>query len=214
MVTSPIMRLSRGSTLSHCIAKTPGVLKSGSGVPVVVQKELYVEFPLWLSGLRTWLLSMKMRFWFLALFSGLRIPCCHKPGHRLQMWLCLILAWLWCRLAAAGLIPPQPGNFHMPQVWPLKKKGGVGCCSVWITFKRHFCHSVTSRVLGALCQEQRLDIFLVIPQGCAYTLFEYGLGLKVVDNLSRGRPDDYTNDKCKWNVFLIRNLPSHASINC
>ena len=39
-----------------------------------------------------------------------------------------------------------------------------------------------SGVLGALCQEQRPNTFLVIPQGCTYTLFQYCLGLKVVDN--------------------------------
>ena len=34
----------------------------------------------------------------------------------------LALLWLWCRLAAAAPIPPEPGNFHMPQVWPYKPK--------------------------------------------------------------------------------------------
>ena len=28
------------------------------------------------------------------------------------------LLWLWHRAAAAALIHPLPGNFHMPQVWP------------------------------------------------------------------------------------------------
>ena len=28
------------------------------------------------------------------------------------------LLWLWCRLAAIAPIRPQPGNLHMPEVWP------------------------------------------------------------------------------------------------
>ena len=29
----------------------------------------------------------------------------------------LALPWLWCGPAAVALIQPQPGNFHMTQVW-------------------------------------------------------------------------------------------------
>jgi len=28
------------------------------------------------------------------------------------------LLWLWFRPAMAATIQPQPGNFHMPRVWP------------------------------------------------------------------------------------------------
>ena len=45
------------------------------GVPVVAHR------------LRTWLVSMRMWVWSLALFSGLRIWSCLKPGHGLQMQL-------------------------------------------------------------------------------------------------------------------------------
>ena len=33
----------------------------------------------------------------------------------------MALLWLWCRPAAVALIPPlawEPGNFHMPPLWP------------------------------------------------------------------------------------------------
>ena len=40
------------------------------------------EFPLWVSGLRTWLVSMSMWVQSLASLSGLRIPHCHKIQHR------------------------------------------------------------------------------------------------------------------------------------
>ena len=45
------------------------------------------EFPLWLSGLRTWLVSMRMWVWSLASLSGLRIWHCHKLWCRWQTWL-------------------------------------------------------------------------------------------------------------------------------
>ena len=44
-------------------------------VPIVVQRK-------WI-----WLASMRMQFQSLALFSGLRIPCCHELWCRSQMWL-------------------------------------------------------------------------------------------------------------------------------
>ena len=45
------------------------------------------EFPLWLSRLRTQLVSMRMQDQRLALFSGLRIWHCCKVLCRSQMWL-------------------------------------------------------------------------------------------------------------------------------
>ena len=50
-------------------------------------KDIFTEFPLWLSGLRTWLLSMKMRAHSLASLSGLSIWHCHTLQHRSQMQL-------------------------------------------------------------------------------------------------------------------------------
>ena len=50
----------------------------------VIRKE-FQEFLLWLSRLRTQLVSMSMRVQSLALLSGLRICCCHKLWCRLQM---------------------------------------------------------------------------------------------------------------------------------
>ena len=43
------------------------------------------EFPLWLSGLRTQLVSMRMQVGSLALFSGLSLRHCCKVWHSLQM---------------------------------------------------------------------------------------------------------------------------------
>ena len=45
------------------------------------------EFPLWLSGLQAWPVSMRMRVRSLALFSGLRISCCCELWCRSQTWL-------------------------------------------------------------------------------------------------------------------------------
>ena len=59
------------------------------------------EFLVWLSGLRTQLVSMRMRIPFLASLGGLRIWCCHElcVGHRCGWDL---LLWLRCRPAAAA----------------------------------------------------------------------------------------------------------------
>ena len=48
--------------------------------------------------------------------SELRIWCYHELWCRLQIG--LDPALLWHRLEAVALIWSQPGNFHMPQVWP------------------------------------------------------------------------------------------------
>ena len=42
------------------------------------------EFPLWLSRLKTWLVSMRMQVWSLASLSELRIWYCHELWCRLQ----------------------------------------------------------------------------------------------------------------------------------
>ena len=65
-------------------------------------------FPLWLSGLRTQLVSMRMLVQSLTPLSGLRILTCHGLRYWLQIWLGwhLVLLWLWRRLAAAALVQP------------------------------------------------------------------------------------------------------------
>ena len=50
-------------------------------------KKRVKELLLWLSRLRTRLVSMKMQVQSLALLSGLQIWCCCKLQHRLLMWL-------------------------------------------------------------------------------------------------------------------------------
>ena len=64
-----------------------------------------MEFHLWLSGLRTHLVSMRMQVQSLALLSGLRIQHCCKCniGSRYSS----DLAWPWHTPAAAVLIPPS-----------------------------------------------------------------------------------------------------------
>ena len=46
-------------------------------------KRTPMDFPLWLSGLRSQLVSMGMQVQSLASLSGLRIRCCHEPLHKL-----------------------------------------------------------------------------------------------------------------------------------
>ena len=42
------------------------------------------DFPLWLSRLQTWLVSMRVRVQSLASFSRLKIRCCHELWYRSQ----------------------------------------------------------------------------------------------------------------------------------
>ena len=70
------------------------------------------EFPLWLSGLRTQLVSMRLWVPSLASLSGLRIwhaTIC-SIGYRCGSDLTLL--WLWCRMAVAA--PTQ----HLAQEFP------------------------------------------------------------------------------------------------
>ena len=71
-------------------------------------KKIKWEFPLWLSRLRTWLVSMKMCARSLALLSGLRIWCYCE---------------LQCRSAAAA--PIQPLAWELP-------------CYIGIALKKHY----------------------------------------------------------------------------
>ena len=48
----------------------------------VSQKDRYLEFLLWLGGLRTQLVSMRMQIQTLALLSGLKDPALLWLGHR------------------------------------------------------------------------------------------------------------------------------------
>ena len=54
---------------------------------MLFEKESILEFPLWLSGLRTRPVSMRTWVQSLALLSGLRIQLCHRLLCRLQMQL-------------------------------------------------------------------------------------------------------------------------------
>ena len=56
-------------------------------MPTPPYKDDFREFPLWLSGLRTWLVSMRMQVPSLASLNGLRIQRCRKLRHGSQIWL-------------------------------------------------------------------------------------------------------------------------------
>ena len=78
--------------ITRAVAKNDDKSKSNFPTPKMERKSDHVssllrEFPLWLSGLRTQLVSMRMCVQSLALLSELRIQCCHKLQCRLQMQL-------------------------------------------------------------------------------------------------------------------------------
>ena len=89
------------------------------------------QFLLWLSGLRIWLASMRMRVWSLALLSGLKDhvteSCCVGSGRSSDP----LLPWLWRRLAAAAPIRPlgweRPYAVGMDTKRQKRKKRYVHC---------------------------------------------------------------------------------------
>ena len=62
------------------------------------------EFPLWLSGYRIWLGTMRLRVWSLASFSELRIQHCCRLWCSCRHSSDMALLWLWHRPAAAAPI--------------------------------------------------------------------------------------------------------------
>ena len=94
-------------------------------------KKKFPECPLWLSGLRTQLVSMNIQVRSLALLNGLKDPV--LPQAVVVVCRCGLdpmLLWLWCSLAAAALI--RPLAWELPQAtggalkWKKKKKKEVG----------------------------------------------------------------------------------------
>ena len=96
----------KGENQCYALKHLGGVLRalweSMNTTDVIVLRIL--EFPLWLSRLRTWLVSMRMWVWSLASLSELRIWCCHELWYRWQTRLGSCIACLW--LAAVALIRP------------------------------------------------------------------------------------------------------------
>ena len=81
----------------HTHTETNGEIKG------LIQEFLIEEFPLWLRGLQTQLISMRMWVQSLALLRGLRILCGCGCGVGQQLQL---------------RFDPEPGNFHMLWVRP------------------------------------------------------------------------------------------------
>ena len=87
-------------------------------------KEKTEEFPLWLSGVWTWLVSMKMWFWSLASLSRLRLWCFCCVGHRCGSD--PLLLWLWRRLAGVG--PIQSLAWELPYAAGAALKNQIYIC--------------------------------------------------------------------------------------
>ena len=65
------------------------------------------EFPLWLSRLRSWLVSMRMWVQSPVSLSGLRIPCCHELRCRSQTQLgsSVAVAMVWTGSCSSDSTP-------------------------------------------------------------------------------------------------------------
>ena len=83
---------------------------------------MILEFPLWLSRLRTQLVSMRMQVRSLASLSGLRIQHCHELLYSSKTWLSLDLPLLWYRQAAFTLIQTLAWELPYAEGVALKKK--------------------------------------------------------------------------------------------
>ena len=72
----------------------------------------FLKFPLWLSKLRIWLVSVRMQVQSLTSLSGLRIWHCHKLQCRLQIQLGSTVAVAQDSSCSSDPTP-KPRNFHM-----------------------------------------------------------------------------------------------------
>ena len=79
----------------------------------------FKEFPMWLSGLQTQLLSMRMQIRFLALLSGLRIRNCRELWCRSQPRL---RSWVAMTVASSSNLTPSLGNSLWHSCGPKKKR--------------------------------------------------------------------------------------------
>ena len=77
---------------------------------------------MWLSRLKTQLVSMRMQVQSLASLDRLKIQCCLDLSIGCKHGLDLVLLWLWCRLAAATLILPLAWEFPYDAGVALKRK--------------------------------------------------------------------------------------------
>ena len=87
------------------------------------------DFPVWLSRLRTQLVSMRMQIQSLASFSGLRIRHCHELQCRSQTQLWCGIAWELPYAAGAALKRPKRKKKKLEKVeeWlPEAGRGGNG----------------------------------------------------------------------------------------
>ena len=106
----------------------------------LASKIFYYAVPSVAQQKQTRLGSMKMWVRFLALLSWLRIWCCCElwcRQMRLRSYIAVAQILHCYRLAAAALIWPQPGNFHMPQVWLKKAKKKKLCFCLCIYIPRY-----------------------------------------------------------------------------
>ena len=81
-----------------------------------------LDFPLWLSGLRTQLVSMRMQVQSLVSLSMLRIWHCHELCCRLQIWLrsCVAVAVTQAGCSSSNLTPSLGTSICCR--WDSKKK--------------------------------------------------------------------------------------------
>ena len=79
--------------------------------------KLVLGFPLWLSGLQTRLVPLRMQVRSLASLRALRIQHCRELWHRSQI-MDPTLMWLWRRRQLQLQLDSWPGNLHVPQVGP------------------------------------------------------------------------------------------------
>ena len=127
-VTSSRYREAQVTTLSHMYKsikrrKILSLWLSGLRTWLVSMRMWVVEFPLWLSGLRTWPVSTRMWVQSQALLIGLRIWHCRKlPMGTVWIWHCCGYSVGW-QLHLHSSIPPLAWEFpYVPGAAPQKEK--------------------------------------------------------------------------------------------
>ena len=122
------------------------------------QNTLLQEFPLWLSGLRTHLVSVKMCVQFLVSLSGLRIRCCHRSQVHLGSGVAMTV------VQAAAPIRPLAREFPYATSVAFKKEKYKKAIPYWMAFL-----SVLEKGFSVFLQY--IFIFIFSFYGCTHGIW-------------------------------------------
>ena len=123
-----------------------------------------VKYLLWLSGLKSWLVSMRMQVWSLTLLSGLRIRCCCELQGRLwtRLGSGIAVTVVYARSCSSDLIPSL-GTSICCECGPKKEKKKK-ISSMKYNSKAQYLHEITLQVYPSLPREEKYKEKQISPK--------------------------------------------------